>query len=233
MQRPLATSSWERPGRERVTLGRRASPGDRGSKLRYREASPGLKALWLPGRFGCGHGHGVSSAGEQRSPDCGGGGDQEDCLLAARSFSVRRANASRAYGFFGSLTLIPAASVGSAALTVPRLPPASASTLRVDRLPSPALPEPLPSACPEGGGRCSLGRLSPARRGCLPRGLGSARLAPGRACLKMGSQEGGDEEPGDCEDPGEHTAGAAAGERLHAPPCPPRALQLLKPNPHD
>ena len=133
---------------------------------------------------------------------------------------MRRANASRTCGFFGSLTLIPAASAGSAALTVTRLPPAPASTLRVDRLPSAALPEPLPSAGPKGGGRCSLGRLSPARRGCLPKGLWSARPAPGRACLKLGSQERGDEESGDYEDLGEHTAGAAAGERLHAPPCP-------------
>ena len=86
MERPIATSSWERPGRERATLGRQASPGDRGLKLRYREASPGLKALWLPGRFGCGHGHNVSSAREQRPPDCGGGGDREDCLLAADPF---------------------------------------------------------------------------------------------------------------------------------------------------
>lgn len=124
-QRPIATSSWARPGRERATLGRRASPRDRGSRLRYREASPGLEALWLPGRFGCGHGHGLSSAGEQRPPDCGGGGDREDCLLVARSFSVHRANASRAHAFFGSPTPISAATGkrsagGSRALAGPR-----------------------------------------------------------------------------------------------------------------
>lgn len=103
-----------------------SSPRDRGSRLRYREASPGLEALWLPGRFGCGHGHGLSSAREQRPPDCGGGGgDREDCLLVARSFSAHCANASRAHAFFGSPTPISAATGkrsagGSQALARPR-----------------------------------------------------------------------------------------------------------------
>lgn len=178
--RQIAMSSWERPGCERATPGRPNRPRDGGSQLRDREASASLEQLWLPGRLGCGRGHGESSAGEQRPPDCGGDNREDFASSRADPFLCTAPKGSRAQGFSGPCTPIPAAA-GKCSASGSQAPAGRrASAHRVGGLPSAALPELLESAGPVGGSRC-LG--APCQRGataCLRAWGLHAQLLAGR-----------------------------------------------------
>ena len=160
-QRPIATSNWERPGRERATLGRRAA-------LETAARDSGIERPPQAWRH-CGSrgGSGVDTVMDCPVPGSRGHPTAAAAAATERTVSswpdpfLRTAPTPR--GRTLSLGPPPRSRPlrGSAALAVPRLSPG-------DRLPNPALPEPLASAGSEGGGGGSLGSLSPARRGSLP-----------------------------------------------------------------